>query len=680
MTPIMSPSVHQRHPGNTGSSRHSRRLSTTPAQLAILNKQNEELLSTLANIQDETTAADLEGKQKLRKLEKEIAGLRSELESSHQKNNELETKIDTVQAEQEHQRQRSKDIDLTSLSGSKATLKEEEEPNSLGSSFPNFAPLSTTPLKKAFERQAVGHSESEPRPKLVAFPSSEQVETQPSAEYLLLSRLLSKIEELEHTNRQILARHRETDSRLRNVTSRSDALQKVYATLEDEMENDMLHLDADDEFEEGLLSPQPGFSPGQYDSGGMHALGVVFEPPDESSFEREPSLRDRGSPVPSIHRTESGLTPMISSNSLRSKRSRKTLSPRLFDNTVEDSSSAYTSSHFRRDDPDSEEEPDFQGDSSLLAGKAFKSMSRLRPRASTTSMGSTKRKLRQKPSLDGRASTSSLAPRKSIRSSASYQGLREQPTQINEMTLINTRGDTLWNEIKALADDDIEDIEAVDRTIDSILYEHTGRSSTSVQGDPPVGDEEEDYQEVARKENGAVAAIRQALDPRNAGKPLNEDEHILPVGSLEGSPGESFFLISHAVAARPTKWTATSPKSSPYLDAAARHRRRVEPADERKSNARADALYGPDGGSMTFGRRADALERLNEAAQDRTGPNTYAGSNRGDRQRDELGNDSRSGTLTRNGRKRRDDNQVQEGWGQTLLELWIILQVCAMSQ
>ena len=693
MTPIASPSVYHRTPGTTGSSRHSRRLSTTPAQLSMLNKQNEELLAALANIQDETAAADLEGKQKLRKLEKEIAGLRSELESSHEKNNELESKIDTVQADQEHQRQRSRDLDVASTSGSKTITAENEERSQSPFSFPNFAPLSTTPLKKAFERQAM---EESAEPNLVAFPSSDPAESQPSAEYLLLSKLLAKIEELESTNRQILARHRETDSRLRNATNRSDALQKVYATLEDEMENDTLHMDADDEYEEGLLSPNMGLSLGQYDSfrgnlrsepSGMQALGVVFEPPEE---EREPSLRDRGSPIPSIHRTDSGLTPMVSaSESLRLRRSRKALSSRLFESTAEDSSPTFGTSDLQGGeyDHDQEEEMAFQKESSHFAGKASTSRSGLRPKPSTHSIGGAKRRLRPKASLDGRQFTSSLAPRRAIRPSASYQGLREQSPRTGAF---KPKGDTLWNEIKALADDDLiasqdsEDAEAIERTIDSILLEHNGHLPTRPHEDVSLEQDEDEVpnvQEPGDGENRAVAAIRDALDPRNIGRPLNEDEHILPVGSLEGSPGESFFLISHAVAARPTKWTKPHPSSTPYLDAAARHRKRIEPAEEKRQNPRADSLYGVDGGGRMIGRRADALERLNEAAQGRTGP-TRGRSRRGTRRSDGIideNQDEHQGTVVRAGKRRRDDPAAQEGWGQTLLELWIILQVSTMQ-
>jgi hypothetical protein len=705
MTPIGSPSLHQRTPvpfPNTGSSsRHSRRISTTPAQLALLNKQNEELLAALAGLQDDTAAANLEGKQKLRKLEKEIAGLRSELDGSHQKNDELETKIDNVQAVQEKQRQRSR----SNGTSGKTKDFEDEGPGETTASFPNFAPLSTTPMKRVPGKSKV--EEREDGPNVIAFPSSDPLENQPSAEYLLLSKLLSKIEELENTNRQILARHRETDNRLRNATNRSDALQKVYATLEDEMENDNgPHADADDEFEEGGLSPNPGWSPQRNsfrdlrgtESIGMHGLGVVFEPGEEASIESEPSLRDRGSPVPSIRREDSGLTPMVStSNSVRSKKSRKAVSPRLFENTEEESSPAFSSPNLRehsdRYNPGLEEEPALH---EVSVGESSTRPAVLRPKASSNSMGSTKRKLRPKASLDARLSlnthASSSSPRRLVRPSTSSQGLGEQPKQRHAA---RRSGDTLWNELKALVDDEFikpNDHEGIDQTVDSTLYElkvlpdytfpRTKRSTRDDDDDDEMGDMPRQLSEERERENRAVAAIRQALDPRNVGRPLDDDEHILPVGSLEGSPGESFFLISHAVTARPTKWTAVRSSTMPYLDAAARHRQRIELPEERRRNARADSLYGVDGGVAASSRRMVALERLNEAAQGRTALGTRRRANRSGRMREDNEDfdaypreDDAGMLVVRTEKKRRDGTVALDGWGQTLLELWIILQV-----
>ena len=254
-------------------------------------------------------------------------------------------------------------------------------------------------------------------------------------------------------------------------------------------------------------------------------------------------------------------------------------------------------------------------------------------------------------------------------------------------------GETLWNELKALADDEFinsYDVEGVDQAIDSILHEHDlprDHRSTSRKGEHDAEDDDEDTRHIRRhqseereRENAAVTAIREALDPRNAGRPLNDDEHILPVGSLEGSPGESFFLLSRAVAARPTRWTTARPSKTSYLDAAARHRMRINSPGE-KRNTRADSLYGVDGSGAATMRRAVALSRLNATAEGRTTPGTQGRANRSGRRRGEATNDdAEDGSLVVRGNNKRDEPAVaKDGWGQTLLELWVILQVSPHS-
>ena len=62
----------------------------TQRQLAALSEQNEALLQQLGELQAEAEAARLEGSKKLKKLNREIGGLKSELESATKRNVELE--------------------------------------------------------------------------------------------------------------------------------------------------------------------------------------------------------------------------------------------------------------------------------------------------------------------------------------------------------------------------------------------------------------------------------------------------------------------------------------------------------------------------------------------------------------------------------------------------------------
>ncbi|OBZ70370.1 hypothetical protein A0H81_09856 [Grifola frondosa] len=92
-TPVsQSPSYHGSNipPLASARMRHSRRISVTPSELASLADQNAELLDKLEKLEAESVKADHAGKRKLRKLEKEIQGLREELENTQAKGAALE--------------------------------------------------------------------------------------------------------------------------------------------------------------------------------------------------------------------------------------------------------------------------------------------------------------------------------------------------------------------------------------------------------------------------------------------------------------------------------------------------------------------------------------------------------------------------------------------------------------
>ena len=78
----------------------------------MLADQNAELLDKLEKLEEESAQADLAGKRKLRKLEKEIAGLRMELERTREKGEELEQNMKkrgiglTAEEEEEARRKR----------------------------------------------------------------------------------------------------------------------------------------------------------------------------------------------------------------------------------------------------------------------------------------------------------------------------------------------------------------------------------------------------------------------------------------------------------------------------------------------------------------------------------------------------------------------------------------------
>ncbi|KAG8893566.1 hypothetical protein FRB99_001875 [Tulasnella sp. 403] len=92
-SPPMSPRFHS----YTTPSRNpnSKRASiTSPEALAELADENAELVSKLDQLQAETSILDQAGKRKLRKLEKEIDGLKDELEHVQKRNSELEKEVE----------------------------------------------------------------------------------------------------------------------------------------------------------------------------------------------------------------------------------------------------------------------------------------------------------------------------------------------------------------------------------------------------------------------------------------------------------------------------------------------------------------------------------------------------------------------------------------------------------
>ncbi|KAG8831993.1 hypothetical protein FRC18_005652 [Serendipita sp. 400] len=663
-TPPMSPLVSPRssYIFRTPNQIHTRRISASPSQLATLSSQNEDLIQALAKLQDETSAANMEGKQKLRKLEKEIAGLRGDLEHSHQKNEELAQRIDKVQVEHEQQievKKQERETKMQEMRDTSSRLRESP-------SFANFAPLSqhSTPRKST----GGSSSEGEQRPPLISFPSTEVQQEQPtpstsgrvdkSAELAILGQLLAKIEELESTNREILGRYRETDGKLKMATNRSDALQEVYKNLEDEMY-------ADDE--EGTFSADqsPLVLPD-----GASGLDPNFAEMGFVSARQPLSLRERGSPVPSLRGSSQPLATSIS------RRSRMTLSPGSLTGRAE------------ADHDDHPVDEDSEQDEATHRPAGIKTVSALKPKKSSAF---TKRRVRPKASLDSRlmraAVTSShlSPPMKSIRPSVSYHDLGDVATQ--DFPAARSLQEEL--ELEQGQPLDVTDMNSADQE--------------EVADGQPNGPPIVTVSEPA--ENPAVAAIRDALDPQNQGRPLEDGEHILPIGSLEGSPSESFFLLSHAVNARPTKWNAPprravldnapsdirnrpstsamsaglSPKGhmeelrhSDYTEESETERDvRGEKASRpavRKMRSRIETLYTES--EAVPSRRVAALSRLNETA-----------ANRSSRPRSRKSRSSRASEAEPNGQdlqrrpNRRDENVLpKDGWSRTLLEIWIFLQ------
>ena len=239
---------------------HYRRVSVSPADLALLSDQNAELLAKLEKLEAESIQADQAGRRKLRNLEKEIQGLRDELDKTRARSDELEKKARVftenaaLKDEEAERRRREREERLRPLRSK--TDGGDQEPE-----IRDFAPGGALPSKSRFTPRRRHISEAVARPHRVdenplderrrrvtlqsglsrsaslshhfRVPPSIQSPVTLTHEYALVSQLLLKIQELEETNAQITEQQERTVAQLRNVQKDATSLRLVYESLGD---------------------------------------------------------------------------------------------------------------------------------------------------------------------------------------------------------------------------------------------------------------------------------------------------------------------------------------------------------------------------------------------------------------------------------------------------------------
>ncbi|OCH90963.1 hypothetical protein OBBRIDRAFT_558995 [Obba rivulosa] len=249
--------------------RHARKISVTPSEIAQLADQNAELLEQLERLEAESLQADQAGKRRLRKLEKEIQGLRQELESTQAKSEELEAQAKAAldMSPQDAQRRREEREERIRM------LKEKAAPvaaDSTNEEVRDFAPASelswTSPLKIYSPSVLHGRSPSadgsifagdvginlnlskdadvDEEPETDAAPPSGRALSQP--EMAIISQLLIKIQELEEINAQIKSEQRLTSERLRTAQWDAESIRRIYDCLDD-LGDGELQIVSDDE-------------------------------------------------------------------------------------------------------------------------------------------------------------------------------------------------------------------------------------------------------------------------------------------------------------------------------------------------------------------------------------------------------------------------------------------------
>lgn len=276
------------------SRRSQRRVSVSPADLALLSDQNAELLAKLEKLESESVQTDQAGRRKLRNLEKEIQGLREELDKTRARSDELEKKAKLVslnlESEEASKRRHEREERVRALRG-------RNESDTSDGEVRDFAPGGAL-TSQGVSRRSTGLSRSEKRKcpsqclrrhaseagfrsaptdsKLselsrkmslydgfsrsfpqFRFPAPAQTPVPATPEYALVSQLLQKIRELEQINSQITLQQAKTTASLQSVQRDAASIQLLYESLsdadaiawlaeDDRMENTGVHEENED--------------------------------------------------------------------------------------------------------------------------------------------------------------------------------------------------------------------------------------------------------------------------------------------------------------------------------------------------------------------------------------------------------------------------------------------------
>lgn len=252
------------------SRRSQRRISVSPADLALLSDQNAELLAKLEKLESESAQTDQAGRRKLRGLEKEIQGLQEELDKTRARSEELEKKAKLVslnlESEEASKRRHEREERVRALRG-------RSENDTSDGEVRDFAPggaltshgvskrsteLSRSEKRKfpsqclrrhaseAVFRSAPADSKLSVRSRKMSlydglsrsfpqfqFPPPAQAPVPATPEYALVSQLLEKIRELEQINSQITVQQAKTTASLQSVQRDAASIQLLYESLSD---------------------------------------------------------------------------------------------------------------------------------------------------------------------------------------------------------------------------------------------------------------------------------------------------------------------------------------------------------------------------------------------------------------------------------------------------------------
>ena len=536
---------------------HTRRISASPSALLALSETNEELIAELTHLRSSTDSAQIEGARRLRKLEREIGGLKAELDASQRTNAELEER---VKEQRDEERKRDREERLRRL-----RLAEDAQDQESGPEIRNFAPQGqgidtwdsvATPrmarmIPSRIDTNVTDDSEpEEPHSAYdasVSSASSSHYGTISPGEYAVVAQLYRKVEELQEANAELGARNRIVHARLARAERDALEIKRVYDEIGEE-----IGAEADVEL-------------------------------SDASDGRRGTIRGTKSPTASLRgpRTPRSVTPRANSWSYRGKNGPRLANPFLEETPTMKSRTGtgtgtgtralgnkhmYKGMHTVKSRKPLTDTlfapPSAQGDGGNTPSIIIVPTRSPRSRGRTKGKGKGRPEsvlsrsaspfdafgIRQDFSESSRVSSGTGIGRRSTSSSSylstsSYASLTRYAGQRRPRRSL---GSELGVEFGADWSFGHPDISRRSSFFDD--------ESVRAEGVAYMGSDVEDEGE---DEDPALAALRNALSPLNAGRLLEEDEHILPVGALRSSPGEAFQLVSHAVAVRPNRWLET---------------------------------------------------------------------------------------------------------------------------
>lgn len=226
--------------------------------VAYLADQNAELLEKLEKLEHESNHQDQSGRRQLKRLEKEVADLREELEKTQAKSEELEEKSkrgwnseQVINAVARKKLEREAKMKALRNLGQGGGTTEDAEVKSFapeGSGF-GYTPSGRSKSSVVFPSGDDARSASSPFPSKLVLPQESSTNaTSPipaeRPEINLINKLMDKMTELQEANTRIIEQQAETTKQLQAFQKETEQMNKIYQSMsspfevEDESDSD----------------------------------------------------------------------------------------------------------------------------------------------------------------------------------------------------------------------------------------------------------------------------------------------------------------------------------------------------------------------------------------------------------------------------------------------------------